>query len=730
MKKFYNPISDGRAENVELTKRLYRTISEAVRYLDDQQGKAKTCTDLFLPHMENQRARLREYCERLIFSDPVGYGRKGEELLWRKGYYEALTAAKRLRKGNTWSLEESAHLQNHLLAGVGNYHHLIFRMQIEYKLDFRGIIDFPLLVEDGGLSKGKSSLGKLPEVSGVEWTRQAVHRCLVYLGDLNRYLSDLHPCWDSALSTRYYYQALSLNPEIGMPHNQLGTLASTQNHSVDASYHYMRCLVCPQSFEGAEGNLLRMLEKNNVWLEAHLVRISESQLKGENQVGPSQEEQIHVCLARFLSLIGAWFFDKTPALDMNQLCHQTLIDFQQCLAFPKTRETDVKINEDELTLDQLSNLLSGKSKDGDKEDPHYFNDEIVFKMMVMLLMCLDKMQKLVLVQHVMQCIQDAVPFCSPDGTYSPVTWNSSEDKAVVENGGVETKEENQMVNGTVKPEKSKKKTLSSKLRRRRRRRIRKSSSDSDASDDDSQAGSSSSDDGESDGSESEGLEEEIVASSDDEEEEEEASALSEVKEEGVSNGNQEEKIPEELKGPSEDTWRLVLDLLMGNGEDGEVRFVGAVKICSDWLRGDASVISACARSSPLLLQRVVKLANLVNVDVSVLVNTGFEEIEHLKAQDIHEISQKIPLPEDVLLKGIPLLKSLQETLDWDYHRHRRMSSLEEAIIRAHKVVNFAHYLCTISEAAVSYDTEKRKFSIEISVPETEESKSMEETENK
>jgi len=42
--------------------------------------------------------KLREYCERLIFSDPVGHGRKGEELLWRKGYYDVVTTAKRLRK--------------------------------------------------------------------------------------------------------------------------------------------------------------------------------------------------------------------------------------------------------------------------------------------------------------------------------------------------------------------------------------------------------------------------------------------------------------------------------------------------------------------------------------------------------------------------------------------------------------------------------------------------------
>lgn len=77
---------------------FYRAISDVSRHLDDRRGRAQTCIDLFLPNVETQRVKLREYCERLIFSDPVGYGRKGEELLWRKGYYDVVTTAKRLRK--------------------------------------------------------------------------------------------------------------------------------------------------------------------------------------------------------------------------------------------------------------------------------------------------------------------------------------------------------------------------------------------------------------------------------------------------------------------------------------------------------------------------------------------------------------------------------------------------------------------------------------------------------
>jgi protein SMG5 len=45
-------------------------------------------------------------------------------------------------------------MQSHLAAGVGHYHHLLFRLQIEFRLDLHGLVDFPLLVHDEGLKKG------------------------------------------------------------------------------------------------------------------------------------------------------------------------------------------------------------------------------------------------------------------------------------------------------------------------------------------------------------------------------------------------------------------------------------------------------------------------------------------------------------------------------------------------------------------------------------------------
>lgn len=43
-------------------------------------------------------SRLRELCVKLMFLHPVDYGRKAEELLWRKVYYEVIQVIKTNKK--------------------------------------------------------------------------------------------------------------------------------------------------------------------------------------------------------------------------------------------------------------------------------------------------------------------------------------------------------------------------------------------------------------------------------------------------------------------------------------------------------------------------------------------------------------------------------------------------------------------------------------------------------
>lgn len=67
-----------------------------------------------------------------------------------------------------------------------------------------------------------------------------IHRSLICLGDLARYKLDLDVYWDPKIAMRYYKTAILINPNIGMPHNQLGTMSGSKNYGLDAVYYYTK----------------------------------------------------------------------------------------------------------------------------------------------------------------------------------------------------------------------------------------------------------------------------------------------------------------------------------------------------------------------------------------------------------------------------------------------------------------------------------------------------------
>lgn len=94
----------------------------------------------------------------------------------------------------------------------------------------------------------------------------------------------------------------------------------------------------------------------------------------------------------------------------------------------------------------------------------------------------------------------------------------------------------------------------------------------------------------------------------------------------------------------------------------------ATKLCCDWLRGDNTTLLACARSSRSLLEQVVKLLNLV-ADTAARSAVGKEDL--LKVADL------VPLPEDIATRGIGVLSTAQQTIDWKYWRLKRLNSQDE-----------------------------------------------------
>lgn len=78
--------------------KLHRSINEVSHFLDDQRGRSSSCKDLFTVTVDIQRIKLKNYCERMMIADPLCYGRKAEDILWRKIYYDVYSTAKILRK--------------------------------------------------------------------------------------------------------------------------------------------------------------------------------------------------------------------------------------------------------------------------------------------------------------------------------------------------------------------------------------------------------------------------------------------------------------------------------------------------------------------------------------------------------------------------------------------------------------------------------------------------------
>lgn len=321
------------------TKRLYRAVVEAVHRLDLILGNKAAYQEVFKPENISLRNKLRELCVKLMFLHPVDYGRKAEELLWRKVYYEVIQLIKTNKKHiHSRSALECAY-RTHLVAGIGFYQHLLLYIQSHYQLELQCCIDWTHVTDPlMGCKKPVSASEK-----EMEWAQMACHRCLVYLGDLARYQNELAGVDTELLAERFYYQALSVAPQIGMPFNQLGTLAGSKYYNVEATYCYLRCIQSEVSFEGASGNLKRLYDK--------AAKMYQQLKKCESRkLSPSKKrcKDIKRLLVSFMYL-QSLLQPKSSSLDseLTSLCQSVLEDFNLCLFYLPSPPNLSSVSEDE-----------------------------------------------------------------------------------------------------------------------------------------------------------------------------------------------------------------------------------------------------------------------------------------------------------------------------------------------------------------------------------------------
>uniref|UniRef100_A0ABM5F469 Nonsense-mediated mRNA decay factor n=1 Tax=Pogona vitticeps TaxID=103695 RepID=A0ABM5F469_9SAUR len=352
------------------TKRLYRAVVEAVHRLDLILGNKAAYQEVFKPENISLRNKLRELCVKLMFLHPVDYGRKAEELLWRKVYYEVIQLIKTNKKHiHTRSTLECAY-RTHLIAGIGFYQHLLLYIQSHYQLELQCCIDWthvtdPLI----GCKKPVSASEK-----EMEWAQMACHRCLVYLGDLARYQNELAGVDTELLAERFYYQAISVAPQIGMPFNQLGTLAGSKYYNVEATYCYLRCIQSEVSFEGAYGNLKRLYEKAGKMY--HQLKKCETR-----KLSPSKKrcKDIKRLLVSFMYL-QSLLQPKSSSADseLTCLCQSVLEDFNLCLFYLPSSPNMSSANDDEEECE------SGYS---------FLPDLLIFRMVIVCLMSVHSLKR-------------------------------------------------------------------------------------------------------------------------------------------------------------------------------------------------------------------------------------------------------------------------------------------------------------------------------------------------
>lgn len=361
MKKTHESSNENKPD-VDKAKRVYRAAVDAIKRLDEVLKQRKAYREVFTQDAVGLRNKLKEYSERLMFYNPIEYGRKAEDVLWRKVFYQIIQLIKQNRKHvRPGSTLESA-FRTHLVSATGYYNHLLFRLQYEFCLNLHGVLDFHLVPEQKTghrKSFGHNSRRKDVNPKVQDWATKACHRCLVCLGDIARYQQDFDKGFSKSASERFYHQAIALCPDNGMPHNQLGTLSGSRYVHCEAAYHYIRCMVCEKPFEGAEGNLQRLFEKNRK-------RFLELKQSANHNIPmePQSFQDLKYFLTQFLHLLSI-FYDTSKNPDSSELqesCQATLQSFNLCMF----HEPDI-YGRDDYRLDGLQHL----------------DDDMVFKLVVM-----------------------------------------------------------------------------------------------------------------------------------------------------------------------------------------------------------------------------------------------------------------------------------------------------------------------------------------------------------
>lgn len=255
------------SEHSDQVKKLLKYLADVCRKMEERHQSADRVEDVFSLELLGLRTRMRDYVLRMLSLDPTKSGIKVLEQFWRKCYHEPYSVVRQLR-GSGWTKSQASLIQSHLLSGMGTYQNLI--LHLVEKFGWEGhdaTLDFIMTRQYGFGSLSVNTKAALldpdtEEPLGPAWVESCVIRCLVWLGDLARYLeTDLTS--SAAISATHYYRLASvLGPDTGQPLNNLAMLAGGHtNWGLDQLYLYLKCVCCKLATDNGQANLKRLLDK-------------------------------------------------------------------------------------------------------------------------------------------------------------------------------------------------------------------------------------------------------------------------------------------------------------------------------------------------------------------------------------------------------------------------------------------------------------------------------------
>ena len=214
-----------------------------------------------------------------------------------------------------------------------------------------------------------------------------VHRFFICIGDLARYYVDFFPsAVDRSIErfneqffkiASFYYQlASSLQPQLGMPYNQLGTLYANSFYGLDSIYYYFRCLNSKKKFLGIKDNLKNTFMFVRKHQENHQLQkfLDVSSFNNANFFGSLTEENfqtdqelVRSTINRMIDIFSQIFnhideleneSQSIHASKLHNNIHDVLILFRNAINIVPSETKSSRLKPDRLTSSNIFQMIS------------------------------------------------------------------------------------------------------------------------------------------------------------------------------------------------------------------------------------------------------------------------------------------------------------------------------------------------------------------------------------